>query len=447
MKGLRIANAQGFWGDDPEAAKNLMLQDKDIDFINLDYLAELSLSIMAIQKKEGKGNGYAADFLEALVSLVPFWNEGRKFKVVTNAGGLNPLGCLEACIEKLKPLLKLSLKIACLTGDDVFHEISQAPKDSFTNLDTGKSIGAVQDKLLFANAYIGAFEMADAIKKADIIIAGRATDPSLTLAPCIAHFNWKKEDYQKLAGGTLAGHVIECGTQATGGFSTDWLNVPHPEKMGFPIAEIKENGDFIITKAKSTGGAVTVEIIKEQLLYEIDNPYAYQSPDVIVSLKNLRVEKMGLNKVAVYDALGIAPGDKYKVNAGYFDGYRIEASLTINGKDAYIKAKKVSEIILSHLKHKKIGFKESFVEYIGADPFFCKDPKNLGQITLRIALKTETEKEAKRFSKEIAPLITSGPQGIVGYASGRAKPRPIYAFWPTLIEKNKVHLKTHIREV
>src|SRR5688572_25817165 len=263
---LRIANASAFWGDQPEAAARLLATHPDLDYITLDYLAELSLSIMAIQREKDPAAGYARDIIEVLRTLAPFYLGGGKTKIVTNAGGLEPLACGRAIIDELRRLRLGHLRVAIVTGDDVLTLLSQDPA-AFSNLETGAPLLTVADHLVTANAYLGARAIADALRAgADIVITGRVADPSLTVGPCLAHFGWNDTAYDRIAGATVAGHLIECGTQVCGGFSTDWLEMPHVDDIGFPIAEVSDDGSCVITKADGTGGLVSLPTVKEQLL-------------------------------------------------------------------------------------------------------------------------------------------------------------------------------------
>jgi len=440
---MKVGNASGFWGDDSEAPGRLVSQQPDLDFLTLDYLAEISLSIMAIQREKDPKKGYAGDFIEAIKALIPSWKQGSKVKIVTNAGGLNPLGCAEACLAELKKA-DLSLKIAAITGDDVLAVVqNDASNPLYRNLETGAPL---THKLVAANAYIGAQAIAESIKNnAQIIIGGRIADPSLTVGPCLAHFNWNPKDYNKIAGATIAGHLIECGTQATGGISTDWLTLPNASESGFPIAEISPDGTFILTKPPGTGGAVTESIVKEQLLYEIGDPNAYLSPDATVSFLSLSLKDLRSDRVQVQGAKGAAPTDTYKVSAAYPAGYKAEAFLTLFGRNVRDKAKRAGEIVLEKLREAGLAPERSKIECLGTGdlvPGIFSNPNTL-ECVLRIAVADPRYEVLERFSKEIAPLVTSGPQGTTGYLSGRPKIRPVFGYWPCLVQKNKLSLQVH----
>lgn len=441
-RAIRIANAQGFWGDSPDAPAQLMQQDPNLDFITLDYLAEVSLSIMAIQKEKDSSLGYAQDFLEVVNSLIPLWRAGSKTKIVTNAGGLNPLGCACACSHLLKMANLNQLKIAIVSGDNVLTELKANPKASFfRNLDTGQELTHVLSQLMTANAYLGAYPIAEAIAKgANLVITGRVADPSLTVGPAIAHFSWKPDDYDRLAGATVAGHLIECGTQVTGGISTDWLTLENVENIGYPIAEINEDGSFVITKPANTGGKVDLRTVKEQLLYEIGDPGNYLSPDVTVSFLKLQLTEESQDRVRVSGAVGKAPPLDLKVSASYKNGFRAEGTLAFFGRNAPLKAKRSGEIILHKLKQLNSLPENYKIECLGAGslvPGIFENKESL-ECILRVAVADPQKNVIEKFVKQIAPLVTCGPQGTTGYISGRPHLRPIFSYWPCLIPRKEV---------
>src|SRR5688572_20810542 len=320
-KPMRIANASAFWGDQPEAARLLLEADPDLDYITLDYLAELSLSIMAGQREKNPDAGYARDFIDVIRTLTPFYAGGATTRIVTNAGGLDAFACGNAVREELLRANLGRLRVAVVSGDDVLSALTQNPAQ-FSNLETDDPLSVVVDRLVTANAYLGAGAIAAALRaNADIVITGRVADPSLTVGPSLAHFDWHATDYDRIAGATVAGHLIECGTQACGGFSTDWLDLPHVHNIGFPIVEMAADGSCVVTKTCGSGGAVTVQTVKEQLLYEIGDPGKYLSPDATVSFLTLRLEQIGPDRVLISGATGRAPPSTYKVSATYRDGF------------------------------------------------------------------------------------------------------------------------------
>ncbi len=440
---LKIANASGFWGDQPDAAARLVAQQPDLDFITLDYLAEVSLSIMAITRAKDPAASYARDFVEVVQSLVKFWQGGGTTKIVTNAGGLDPLACGAVVRAELAKAGLAHLKVAVVSGDDVLPLVRTAGSD-FRNLETGAELAAVADRLVTANAYLGAEGITAALQAgAAIVVTGRVADPSLTVGPCCAHFGWAVTDYDRLAGATVAGHLLECGTQACGGFSTDWLDLPGSHDIGFPVAEVSADGSCVLTKPAGTGGAVTVQTVKEQLLYEIGDPGNYLSPDVTVSFLTLRVEQSGADRVRISGAAGRPPPATYKVSATYRHGYKAHGMLTVFGDQAVAKARRAGEGVLRRLAEAGCTYRETLVECLGTGAsvggIVRRIPEaDLIETVLRISVAADTQEPVKRFTREIAPLVTCGPPGVTGYAAGRPKVMPVFGYWPCLIPRTAV---------
>lgn len=444
---IKIGNASGFWGDDPNAPKNLLEQQPDLDFLTLDYLSEVSLSIMAIQREKDSKSGFAKDFLKVIEDLIPFWQKGLKVKLITNAGGLNPLECAAITKQLLVKANLTHMIVAAITGDNVLEQLHDEPNNTlYANLDTNASLQTILPKIVTANAYIGAEPIIEALNKgANIVIGGRVADPSLTVAPCAYHFKWSRNDYDQIAGATIAGHLIECGTQATGGIFTDWLTIPHPEKIGFPVVEVESDGTFIITKPQNTGGLVSEMTVKEQLLYEIGNPASYLSPDAEVSFLGLKVDDLGNDRVRVSGAKGVKPPETYKVNATYQAGFKVEGTLTLFGKNAIRKGQLAGNIVLNKLQQEGFVVERSLIECLGAGDLVpgIAVQAEAKECVLRIAVADPRYEVVELFAKEIAPLVTSGPPGTTGYLSGRPNIRPIYGFWPCLIAKSHLSLQNH----
>ena len=440
---LSVANACAFWGDQPDAAARTLAARPDLDVLTLDYLAEVSLSIMAILRDKNPEGGYARDFVEVVRSLIPFYRRGGKTRIVTNAGGLDPERCARAVQAELARAQLTRVRIAVVTGDDVLVPLTRE-STGFPNLETGAPLAPFADRLVSANAYLGAAAIANALRAgADIVITGRVADPSLTVGPCLAHYGWSETDYDRLAGATVAGHVIECGTQACGGFSTDWLDLPNPSDIGFPIAEIDADGSCVITKPAGTGGAVTVETIKEQLLYEIGDPGNYLSPDATVSFLTLDVRPAGEDRVAVSGATGRPPPATYKVSASYRDGFKAHGQLTVFGHDAVRKARHAGEALLRRLAAHGCDFRETLIECLGTGAsargiVSRMSDTHLVETVLRVSVAAGARGPVERFAREVASLVTAGPQGTTGYATGRPKVLPILAYWPCLIDRGLV---------
>lgn len=437
MKPLKIGNAQAFWGDSPDAAAQLLSQQPDLDYLTLDYLSEVSLSIMAIQRAKDSACGYAKDFVEVVRSL-----KDSPVKIITNAGGLDPWQCAKACAQAIGN----KKKIGVVTGDDVLKTILSSPSAPYYhNLDNKASIVSIAEELVTANAYLGASSIVEALQMgADIVITGRVADPSLTVAPCLAHFGWT--DYNKIAQATLAGHLIECGTQATGGISTNWLEL-ETQNIGFPFVEIDSTGSFIITKPRGTGGRVDKNTVREQLLYELGDPNNYISPDVVMSVMNVSLQEEGEDRVRVTGAEGRAPTDFYKVSATYRDGYRAEGSLVIAGRQVRKKAERSANIILDKMREAGKEPSRWLVECLGCGdvvPGVYQSSDAYGECILRIAIADKNQETVEYFTRLIAPLVTGGAPGTTGYTTGRPHVRPVFGFWPCLIPKKDVRPKVEV---
>lgn len=445
---IRIGNAQAFWGDRTNAAAEMLAREPDLDFLTLDYLAEVSMSILATQRERDAAAGFAQDFVDVVRSLVPYLSARGRCRIITNAGGLNPLGCAEACKAVLDAADCRSLRIGVVTGDDVLDVVRDAAADPssnhFSNLDTGAAVHALQERVVTANAYLGAAPVARALADdADIVITGRVADPSLVVAPCLYQFGWKESDFDALAGATVAGHLIECGAQVTGGISTDWLDVRDVANIGFPIVEVALDGSCVVTKARGSGGCVTEMTVKEQIVYEIGDPGHYLSPDVTASFLSLRVDDLGDDRVRVSGAIGQPAPPTYKVSATYRDGFRSAGTLTSVGRHAVQKARRCGEIILDRVRQAGFELRESVIECLGAGDasggvLGGSLPDAWTETVLRVAVETESREAAVCFSRELAPMITAGPQGTTGYAEGRPRVRPVFRYWPCLIDREKV---------
>jgi len=414
----------------------MLAREPERDYLTMDYLAEVSMSILALQRESDPEAGFARDFVDVVRSLVPYWSSGGRCRLIANAGGLNPQGCANACRAVLKDAGCRSLTIGIVSGDDVLEAVcaTATAKESsgeFRNLDTGVSISNVSGRLVTANAYVGAAPIVEALTAAaDIVITGRVADPSLVVAACIQHFGWSGDDFNELAGATVAGHLIECGTQVTGGISTDWLDVPNPAHLGFPIVEVSSDGSCVVTKPNDSGGRVTGMTVKEQLVYEIGDPANYLSPDATVSFLSLDVDDLGDNRVKVSGAIGSPPPTTLKVSATYRDGFRAAGTLTIVGRHAAEKARRCGELVLQRVREAGVELRDSVVECVGSPPGT--------QTVLRVAVEAEKREAVERFTRELMPFITAGPQGTTGYAEGRPRVHPVIRFWPCLISRDEV---------
>jgi hypothetical protein len=440
---IKIASGQGFWGDLIDAPVNQASKGQ-IDYLMMDYLAEVTMSILQKQKLKNPAFGYARDIPPLMERLLPLMKE-KKFKVVTNGGGVNPIACRDAVFEVAKKLGIKDFKIGIVTGDNIMDRIGTLIDKGVTlnNMETGESAALVKDKLLSANVYFGASPVVEALSKgADIVITGRVTDTGLTLAPMIYEFGWDWNDWNKMAAGTVAGHIIECGGQASGGnFLGDWQSVPDIARIGFPIVEAHSDGNFYITKHENTGGLVSVETVSEQLVYEIGNPKDYITPDCIADFTSIHVEQADKDRVRVFDIKGLPATEFYKVSMSYEDGYSAFATLTYSAPDALKKAEAADKILRTRLADLKLVFEEIRTEFLGYNS--CHGPlvkrrDDLSEVVLRIGVRAKEKSPIERFGKEIAPLILTGPPGVTGFAGGRPKPSDVVAYWPALIPKKEV---------
>src|SRR3990167_2275050 len=412
----------------------------------MDYLAEVTMSIMQKQKSRNPNLGYAIDLIDLMKKILPITAK-KGIKIITNGGGVNPIACADAILEVAMKLDIGKLDVAVVLGDDIkdcIDEIIQKGSE-LNNMETGEPIANVKNKLLSANVYFGAFPIVEALKRdADIVITGRTTDTGLTLAPMIYEFGWKPDDYNLLSAGTVAGHILECGAQSSGGnFLGDWESIPNMAEIGFPIAEAYPNGEVVITKHKNTGGRVSFETVAEQLVYEIGDPVQYITPDCVADFTSIKLEDLGKDRVKVYDVKGKPETEFYKVSCSYADGYSASASLTYSWPQALTKAKAADKILRRRLELLNLKFDEIRTEFIGYNachgPLSTKlDEDLINEIMLRVAVRSHDYNSVERFGKEIAQLILTGPPSVTGFAGGRPKPSEVVAYWPALIPKKLV---------
>ena len=445
MKNIRVANGQGFWGDCIEAPSKLIKYGNS-DYLTLDYLAEVTMSIMQRQKKKDPENGgYATDFVALVDSNI---NEiiNNNIKIIANAGGVNPDACKRELI-KISKKHDIDLKIAIVEGDDIYNDLNNLIKDDheFKNIDTNESISSILTKIYSANVYIDSFSVAKALSLgADIVLCGRISDPGLVVAPCIYEFGWEKDNFNMLASATVAGHIIECGAQCTGGNFTKWKDLKDMDNIGYPIAQIREDGTFDITKPENTGGLVNKFTVSEQILYELGDPKKYISPDVCVDFTSFNLEETSKDVVTVTGVKGNMPTDTYKVSISYFDGFKASGQLTVSGPDALLKAKKSAEIIWKKLEKIGLVFDKTSTEFLGLSSChksIAKTPNIINEVVLRLGVKSQDKNIVTRFTKELAPLITAGPPGITGFAGGRPRVKEVVAYWPALIDKKVIKTK------
>jgi len=452
-KKVLIANAQGFWGDSMLGPLRL-IEEGPVDYLTFDYLAEITMSIMQKARMKDPNLGYATDFVKLVGRIIKTCKE-KNIKIIANAGGVNPKGCLAAIQQIIRSQNISGVKIGIVEGDDIMGNLPEliASGEKFTNLDTGASLDTIRDRIGSANVYIGAKPIADALAQgADIVVTGRASDPSLVLAPLIYEFGWSMDDYDKLAAGTIMGHTIECGPQCTGGNYTHWREVPDMARIGYPIVEASADGSFVITKHENTGGLVNVETVTSQLLYELGDPKNYLGPDCIADFTTIQIAQDGPNRVKISGIKGRAPTPTYKVSMSYANGYKILSTLAISGPDAVEKAHVLADMVFKRMAMHGAPIPEEnrFLELFGTNVLYkgiAPTPEQPHEILMRIGAKGADAKKLDILGTEIAPLLTSGPPGITGFAGGRARATEIVGYWPALIDKTKVVTRVTVEEV
>jgi len=442
---IRIASGQGFWGDLPEAPGR-QVEGGPIDYLMLDYLAEVTMSIMQKQKARDPKSGYAHDFVPLMKQILPACIE-RDIKVIANAGGVNVAGCAEAIGDVARQLgLNGKLRIGIVTGDDILNRIDDllARGIELRNMETDEPLATVCDRIQSANAYLGAQPIVDALSKgAQVVITGRATDTGLTLAPMIHEFGWAPDDWDKLAAGTIAGHIIECGAQCSGGnCQYEWQSIPDLAGVGFPIAEASADGTFVITKHEKTGGRINLPSIKEQLVYEMGDPRTYITPDCIADFTTIQLAEGGTDRVRAFGIKGRPATDSLKVSISYSAGYKAVGTLVYAWPGAYEKAEAAGEILRARLDRLGLRFDQILTEYVGANathgPLAGSPSNDLAEVQLRFGVRGNDHGEIERFTKQIAPLILTGPPAVTGFAGGRPKVEEIVAYWPALIPKSEI---------
>jgi Acyclic terpene utilisation family protein AtuA len=449
MKRVRIANGCGFWGDNLDAPI-ILAEHGRIDYLTLEYLAELTMSILALQKQRDPKTGFAGDFLDVLARLAPSLQKQPGLKIVTNAGGMNAIGCAEQARTILNKAGLAERKIGIVAGDDLFPRLDEllAAGNPFANLDTGEPLSTVRDRVVSANAYLGARPIVTALKQgASIVITGRVADASLTVGPAVFEHGWEWIDLNRLNLATAAGHLIECGAQATGGLWCNWSEAPDLADVGYPIAEIDADGAFRIEKPPNTGGAINRETIAEQLLYEVGDPAAYLTPDIVADFTNLALREVANDVVEVTGSRGKPATSAYKASIAYRDGWMASGTLAIFGVDAAAKARRAGEMLLARLKRTGHAFAANKIETIGAGDVVpgVIPPVNPPEVMLRVSVRDSSRAAVERFTKEFAPLVTSGPPGVTGYTTGRPAVREVFAYWPALIAKSAIKEEVHLR--
>ncbi|HZS78980.1 MAG TPA: acyclic terpene utilization AtuA family protein [Ktedonobacteraceae bacterium] len=437
MKTVRIAGGLGFYGDSWRPIR-ASIERGNVQYVASDHLAELTLAILQKDRQRDPKLGYTRDFAPMLLDLLPLAiPKGVKF--ILNAGGLNPIAAREVLLNALRKF-GLKLRVGVVMGDSVLERFDelQAAGVSLAHMDTGEAIESVRERIVFASAYLGARPIVEALDAgADIVLTGRVADAALFLAPMVHEFGWRWDDWNKLAQGIVVGHLLECSGQATGGnFGGDWRSMPDLAHIGYPIAEVAENGEAIITKAPGTGGRVSFDTLREQLLYEVHDPGHYLTPDVDVDMTTLRMEEIGPDQVHVTGATGRPAPESYKIVAGYEDGYMGQATIGYAWPDALAKAQAAAAIILQQMQETGLQSQETLVEYLGYNSIHgplavAAHANDLNEVYLRIAVRCADKKEAAKLGRLFPPLALSGPP-FIGGAGGMIEPRGLLGIWPTL---------------
>jgi acyclic terpene utilization AtuA family protein len=442
---VRIASGQGFWGDDLDAPVR-QVERGPIDYLMMDYLAEVTMSIMQKQRARNPEAGFARDFIPLMERIFPRCAEAG-IRVVTNAGGVNPRGCAEALVEAGRRAgVAGRMTVGMVTGDDLMDRMDEllAGGHELRNMETDEPLDAIRDRVQSANAYIGARPIIRALEMgADVIVTGRSTDTALTYGPMIHEFGWALDDYDKLAVGVVAGHINECGAQCTGGNCLiEWWDIPDLADVGFPIVEASADGSFVVTKHEGTGGRVTRSTVAEQIVYEMGDPTSYITPDVVADFTTIHLDDQGHDRVRVHGVKGSPETEFLKVSIAYTDGYKAVGTLTYAWPDAAAKAHSAAKVLRERMDRLGLQFDEVRTELVGWDsthgPLAGEPPADLPEVQLRVGVRSHDRASVERFTREIAPLVLTGPPSVTGFAGGRPRVQEIMAYWPALIRKEAV---------
>ena len=445
---VRVAGGQGFWGDWLDAPRR-QVEGGPVDYLMLDYLAEVTMSILQKQKERDPKMGYARDFIGAMESVLPAVTE-RGVKVIANAGGVNPVACAHAVLDVARARgAEGKLKIGVVTGDDLLPRLDEliASGHALAHMETGAPLSTVRDRVLSANAYIGSTPIVEALARgANVVVTGRSTDTALTMAPLRHEFGWGAEEWDKLAAGIIAGHIIECGAQCSGGNCLyDWRNIPDLANIGYPIVEARADGTFTIVKHPNTGGRINVPSVTEQCVYEMGDPNSYITPDVVADFTTIHLADDGANRVRVFGIKGRPATDKLKVSIAYRAGFKAVGTLVYSWPDALEKAQLADRVLRQRLDTMGLTFDALLTEFVGVSSTHGPLSVQTGdaqEVQLRVGVRSPDRKTVERFTREIAPLVLNGPPSVTGFAGGRPKVEEIVAYWPALVDKHVV--QTHV---
>lgn len=454
MKRVRIGAAQGFYGDTIEPAI-ATAKYGSVDYLSFDCLSELTMAILVKDIKKNEQLGYTRDIGLSMKGLLPYVKE-KGIKLLTNAGGVNPIAAKEEVIRIAKEMGFDQLKVAVVTGDNVLDRLEYLKKKgvSLNDLETNRTIDEIEEKLLFANAYLGAKPLVEALRAgADIVISGRTTDTAQFLAPLIYEFNWSEEDWDELASGVFMGHLLECSAQSTGGnFGGNWWEVEKMDQIGYPIAEIYPNGEFFLSKVEERGGLITAETIKEQMLYEIHDPTHYITPDVVMDISQVKLEEVASNIVKVSGVTGTPRPETLKVVMGYENGFMGQVIVGFSWPDALKKAEKANEIIRKQVDRQRMSYSEIRTDYIGHNslhgPTVSQGSVDLNEVFLRMALRGESKQDVAKFGRLFPPIALNGPPSLGAYI-GNIPPRELIGMWSCLVPRDLVEkgIKVEVFEV
>jgi hypothetical protein len=452
---LRIACGQGFWGDRLDAPVE-QVRRGPIDVLMLDYLAEVTMSILQKQRSRDSTQGYARDFVPLLEEIFPDIAE-KRIRVISNAGGVNVKACRDGLVEAARKTgMGGRVRIGTVTGDDILERLPELIErgHALANMDDARPLSEVLDRVESANAYIGAAPIVEALRRgADVVVTGRSTDTALTYAPMIHAFGWAEDDWDRVAHGIVAGHVNECGAQVTGGNClVDWRTIPDLADVGYPIVEATPEGPFVLTKHAGTGGRVTPAVVKEQIVYEMGDPGEYITPDGIADFTTIRLEEAGPDRVRVSGIRGRPRTDRLKVSIAYSAGHKAVGTLVYAWPDAVDKARAADRVLRERLDRLGLRFDEIRTEFVGWNathgPLAGPPPEDLPEVELRIAVKASNRAAVERFTREIAPLVLSGPPSVTGFAGGRPRVQDVVAYWPALVDRREIepHLEVEVVE-